>query len=536
MLFLGHSAPDKGRLRGGDGRSPRGAGPGAYNSLGRLPEAATRRPQTKRQRSDTAEKRLAPGISGGISPWLLIDNGPIHCDGINLIKDAQSKIRTSSVMKNLPIIALVAGLVASAHAWAAGPSFDCNQAKSYSERLLCVDPDLADKELAFVQAYYALRYQTGEAGWPGLKREILDFERASLVQCNLPDSGPLPLDMTPLASCLADAYTKQRSAWIARLSGPAAEEARRSPDQNVALQRDLQVLGLLPSTARIDGVYGAGTRAAVVAWQQSRGVAGTGFLGDGDAGVLQQQGKQSAEPPDPQDPPLTANLGMISYGSKEGEAPIVMKKGISTSSASISALVGWNEYVRQCDAQYDADNKQGRDSCLAYWKSEYKGPKRLTATANCETGEFVDTNGRHLTFAGERQQKSGDNTYVVPVLIYEGFEVPDYGYTDIHMSGAQFKAMCPAGRPLEEERPELDLPSCDDQGFAKQASTTAFSSGLSHVMNVTVIDVWDAKGVESTWNEVQCRAKITLSTGRDMVLYYSAFPRHGKLFISARAE
>jgi len=192
-------------------------------------------------------------------------------------------------MKPFHAFVLVVGFTASAHAWAVGPSFDCDKAQSFSERLICVNPDLAEKELAFVQAYYSLRQQVGDAGWSGLKREILDFERDSLVQCHIPDSGTLPDDMTPLTSCLADAYTKQRSTWVAHLRGPALEEASRSPAQNVALQQDLQRLGLLPASARTDGVYGAATRAAVVAWQQARAVAVTGFIGDSDAAVLERQ-------------------------------------------------------------------------------------------------------------------------------------------------------------------------------------------------------------------------------------------------------
>lgn len=82
----------------------------------------------------------------------------------------------------------------------------------------------------------------------------------------------------------------QRSIWLSRLTGPAAEEAKRPIQQHVDLQRQLQKLGFLPSTAQIDGVYGSGTRAAILAWQQSTGLTATGILGDVDASRLMQNG------------------------------------------------------------------------------------------------------------------------------------------------------------------------------------------------------------------------------------------------------
>jgi len=56
----------------------------------------------------------------------------------------------------------------------------------------------------------------------------------------------------------------------------------------VALQRGLQDLGFLPP-GPIDGVYGRGSRGAILAWQAGRGLVTTGLLGDTDASVIKRR-------------------------------------------------------------------------------------------------------------------------------------------------------------------------------------------------------------------------------------------------------
>jgi predicted aspartyl protease len=76
-----------------------------------------------------------------------------------------------------------------------------------------------------------------------------------------------------------------REAWLGRLTGPAREEATRSPERHLALQRELQQLGFVPP-GPIDGVYGRDTRVAILAWQNARGLATTGLIGDADARAI----------------------------------------------------------------------------------------------------------------------------------------------------------------------------------------------------------------------------------------------------------
>ncbi|MCB8878254.1 peptidoglycan-binding domain-containing protein [Acidisoma silvae] len=100
-------------------------------------------------------------------------------------------------------------------------------------------------------------------------------------------SAPPPPDApASAASCVAQAYEQQRSAWDARLTGDATEEVARSLDGQAALQKQLQLLGYLPASATIDAVFGTGTRAAIMAWQIARGKVPTGLLGNDDAVAL----------------------------------------------------------------------------------------------------------------------------------------------------------------------------------------------------------------------------------------------------------
>ena len=172
---------------------------------------------------------------------------------------------------------------------AVGPSFDCNAVRTPLAQFICGSPDLSRTDLEFVQAYYTLRQQVGPGGWQALRQEDVDFQSRVEAQCGIAPSGDLPPDTTALAACLRQGYMAQRSLWLSRLSAAALEEARRPVEQHVGLQRDLQALGFLPPTATIDGVYGAATRAAILAWQRSRGAQETAFMGDQDAQALAGQ-------------------------------------------------------------------------------------------------------------------------------------------------------------------------------------------------------------------------------------------------------
>lgn len=170
-----------------------------------------------------------------------------------------------------------------------GPNFDCTAVHSPGAQVICSSPDLSRIDLIFVQAYYALRQQVGDGGWQALKVEAVEFENRALQQCGIPLSGLLPSIGPGMVPCLSTEYQRQRATWLSRLSGSASEEAQRPIEQHIALQRDLQIMDYLPATEKIDGVYGAATRTAILAWQQSQGIVPSGFISDADAIKLERQ-------------------------------------------------------------------------------------------------------------------------------------------------------------------------------------------------------------------------------------------------------
>jgi len=166
-----------------------------------------------------------------------------------------------------------------------GPSFDCSKAGYPLALLICADADLSRLDLRFGQAYWALFQQLGPEGQPQLKQEDLAFFDQVQAQCQIPRSGPVTAEAWRSRDCVRDAYQKMREAWVARLTGPAREEATRLPEKHLALQQALQELGFVPP-GPIDGVYGHDTRAAILAWQNARGFVTTGLIGDADARAI----------------------------------------------------------------------------------------------------------------------------------------------------------------------------------------------------------------------------------------------------------
>jgi peptidoglycan hydrolase-like protein with peptidoglycan-binding domain len=194
--------------------------------------------------------------------------------------------------------------IGNTSAWAIGPSFDCATAQRPGAQIICSRPDLSQTELALTQAYYALRWQAGPAGAAPLNQEDLNFENQTVQQCRVPRNGQLPPDAAGIAACMQRAYEHQRANWMSRLTGPAAEEAARRLEDHVALQRQLQLSGFLPSTETIDGVYGATTRTAISAWQRANNRPDTSFLSNADAAIL-LAGQQPAASPARQASPNT---------------------------------------------------------------------------------------------------------------------------------------------------------------------------------------------------------------------------------------
>lgn len=193
-----------------------------------------------------------------------------------------------------------------------GPSFPCPQPSDPLAQLVCSTPQLALLDMQFVQSYKALYQQVGVENDPALRHEDFEFDLAVRSQCNIAvsqgatqSSTPPPAAPAGAAQCVFPLYQQQIAIWKARLQGAAAEEADRSIPQQVALQGRLQALGFLPAQAQLDGVFGTGTRAAIIQWQTSTGRQPTGLLGDADAQILLADAPQSTPNSSPNPPVQT---------------------------------------------------------------------------------------------------------------------------------------------------------------------------------------------------------------------------------------
>jgi uncharacterized protein len=187
-----------------------------------------------------------------------------------------------------------------------GPSFDCSKATEPLPRMICSNPGLSRIDVHFAQAYWALRQQLRPEQRSELAEEDLNFLNSVLLACGVPETGVV----SGSPDCVAAQYNDQRVRWASRLTGVAAEEARRPPEQHLLLQRDLQALGFLPNDEGIDGVYGPATRGAISAWQTGRDRPATGFIGDDDARALSNEVAGRATPEASPTPNIAA-LGQV---------------------------------------------------------------------------------------------------------------------------------------------------------------------------------------------------------------------------------
>jgi uncharacterized protein/predicted aspartyl protease len=177
-----------------------------------------------------------------------------------------------------------------------GPGFDCSKAVRPLALIICADPDLAEVDFRFNQAYWALFQQLNGPARHGLLQEDAAFIDAVQEQCRVPRSGGLAAQEWQTKLCIRGSYEGQRIRWLFRLSDPAYEEATRPAERHLALQGSLQSFGFLAGASVTDGVYGEQTRNAIIAWQTARGRAPTGLLGDDDARALERDNTGTAGP------------------------------------------------------------------------------------------------------------------------------------------------------------------------------------------------------------------------------------------------
>lgn len=175
------------------------------------------------------------------------------------------------------------------------PDFNCSvdHSKDSIATMLCQNSEAAKHELIFDQTYYALRQIVGKDGWKSLKQEV-GTDDVVLGECLDPSKL---IDPQHIPQADPDCYISHMDVltdkYKSRLHGASLEEANRPIDQHIALQQDLIVLGFSGGSAQADGVYGEGTRAAIIKWQKShRDSEATGFISDEDAVKLSSEAER----------------------------------------------------------------------------------------------------------------------------------------------------------------------------------------------------------------------------------------------------
>jgi uncharacterized protein len=244
---------------------------------------------------------------------------------------------------------------------------------------------------------------------------------------------------------------------------------------------------------------------------------------------------------------VSSDRERIWFGEHIGEsAYVIAKEGIGTANASIQILLDWDREVRACSDEYltyegNEPNKDGYDRCLEYSKTHFNSPRIAMARANCQTGEmlsFFQTRPRsyagRITQAVQANLRLGtkEGTYFNHIFNYEGFEVGDYGYTNVSPDGEVFRKLCPTSftAPPKTRLPELDL-MFDCKAGLEQAARLAAASDRLRVIGSRIVNVSDVKTQGTTWYEAKCSAQITLSNGEKATLEYEKIPRNGKYYV-----
>jgi peptidoglycan hydrolase-like protein with peptidoglycan-binding domain len=177
-----------------------------------------------------------------------------------------------------------------------GPTFDCGKAKSPIEKLICAEDALSRLDLEMVQSYYTLRQLLPDQR-SELRQDATDQSRKAMELCGLSDKGVVaPARIRSATTCVTTQYRLQRDYWRARVereaSALAREEAARPVQEHVRLQWLLQTAGYIPASENIDGIYGGGTRSAIVSFQTAEGLAADGLMSAQTASRLEQRASQ----------------------------------------------------------------------------------------------------------------------------------------------------------------------------------------------------------------------------------------------------
>jgi hypothetical protein len=223
-------------------------------------------------------------------------------------------------------------------------SFDCGRDNSPLMLSICADEQVRRADLEQLQAYYILRHAS-----PIMQQEYRNRLVAAIRQirseCDIQPSNIA-------ISCAVRNLSMLRENWISNIrdiqNSAALDESRLSPAEFFRLQSALREAGYLPGNSVIDGIYGTGTRQAIMRLQTERGLPASGFMTSSTAQVLTgtHNNRPRAQQPQFSNPPDTPRSQNTPANQSPRPSPTWQPPQASRGwSINIFSILGWGGWA-----------------------------------------------------------------------------------------------------------------------------------------------------------------------------------------------
>lgn len=134
----------------------------------------------------------------------------------------------------------------------------------------------------------------------------------------------------------------------------------------------------------------------------------------------------------------------IFYGSRIGmEVDIISVSGLGSNHAVIKTRHTRENAKAFCEKY----NNDPSEKCVDQVLKDTRLNDEIEA--NCETGVFTALNGEHLRFAGKNKKKR--NTDPMYLILNDGKPLDGSSASGYPYTISQFKALCPARVPVDDE-------------------------------------------------------------------------------------
>lgn len=218
------------------------------------------------------------------TPKLTMEDSMVRLSGRGLKSGASRRAFAVGLALAVPAVVLTQPAAAQV---LIGTSFDCARAGTGQSipSLVCQTPALQLVDLHQMQAYYTLRHAQPER-LQELRNQFTARIQGLVRECSTEQvraSGSQP-------ACVEQTLRDMRNFWVQQIqqtgNAAALEEIRLNSARFWESQQALRAGGFVQPDAAIDGIYGTGTRQAIVRFQTERGMQAHGFLTSAMADAL----------------------------------------------------------------------------------------------------------------------------------------------------------------------------------------------------------------------------------------------------------